>query len=166
MGDELAMKSVRVALEASDPRWRSALFDSPRASVQDFIAQITARVALLSAGELLYLESAVEEQADESLSVEIRAFTPSVFVQIAGSVDAAGEGEVAFSTATPRSAVTRVAVRDVRMGPSGGPVGAMFDLTFSNGEVATIGGGRRSEQGDTDGLSILQTSLVTLSHHR
>ncbi|HEY8318884.1 MAG TPA: hypothetical protein VIG76_08640 [Amnibacterium sp.] len=165
MADQLAMKSVRIALEASHPGWR-ALFDDPRASMQDFIAQITARVALLSAGELLYLESAVDGHADQGASVEVRAFTPSVFVQIAGAVDAAGVGEVAFSTATPRSAVTRVAVRDVRMGPSGGPVGVMFDLTFSNGEVATIGGGRRYEQGDTDGLSVLQTSLVTLGQHR
>lgn len=166
MSDEQTMKSVRAALEASDPGWRRSLFDSPRESVRAFAAQITARVALLSAGELLYLESAVDEQTDEGVSVEIRAFTPWVFVQIAGSVDALGEGEVAFSTATPRSAVTRVAVRDVRMGPSGGPVGAMFDLTFANGEVATIGGDRRYEKGDADGLGILHTSLLTLGQHR
>ena len=165
MGDEHTMKSVRVALGASDPGWR-LLLDSPRASVQDFVAQITARVALLSAGELLYLESAVDEQPDGGVSVEVRAFAPSVFVQVAGSVDALGQGEVAFSTATPRSAVTRVAVRDIRMGPSGGPVGVKFDLTFANGEVATIGGGQRSEKGDAEGLSILHTSLLTLGQHR
>ncbi len=166
MGDEQTMKSVRVALAASDPGWRRSLLDSPSPSVQAFVAQITARVALLSAGELLYLESAVDEQPDQSVSVEIRAFTPSVYVQIAGSVDALGEGEVAFSTATPRSTVTRVALRDVRIGPAGGPIGAMFDLTFANGEVATIGGGGRYEQGDADGLGILQTSLVNLGQRR
>ena len=165
MGDELAMTSVRAALEASDPGWR-LLFDSPDASVQAFNSQITARIALLTAGELLYLESAVDEQPDEGVSVEIRAFTPSVFVQLAGAVDRGGRAEVAFSTATPRTAVTRVAVRQVRMGPTGDPVGVMFDLTFANGEVATIGAGRSYAKGDADGLGVLHTSLLALGQRR